>query len=118
MFAMAAEEAETEAVDAGPSLFERASAVGGTFGTIARRAGSIAFAILKGCFVAARAAGRGVGALFIALVGRLQDLRDPAVRWLIRGAALVSTAAVVGLIVINRGELFTRINSGELSTRW
>jgi len=118
MFAMAAEEFESEPLDAGPSLFERASAVAGTGRTIARTVGRIAFAILKACFVGARAIGRGIGALLVALAGGVQARREPAVRWLIRGAALVSTAAVVGLIVINRGELFTRINRGELSTRW
>jgi hypothetical protein len=54
------------------------------------------------------------------LVDRLEAVREPALRWLTRGAALVSTASVAGLIVINRGELFTRldvINRGELVTR-
>jgi hypothetical protein len=115
MFAMAAEQAGSEPIAAGPSLFERAAAVASVGRAIARAGGSVAFVILKGCFVVARTVGRGFGELFIALVGRLQTLREPAVRWLIRGAALVSTASVVGLIVINRGELLTR---WDVSSRW
>jgi hypothetical protein len=102
MFAVADE----VSMPGGPSAFARALAVAGD--------GLRAFA------VAGRVVGRGAVALLVAIVDRLEVMREPALRWLTRGAALVSTASVAGLIVINRGELFTRldaINRGELVTR-
>jgi hypothetical protein len=84
--------AADEAAAAGPSAFERAAVIA--------RTGLNALA----------AAGRAAGWLFVAVVDRLERMREPAIRWLSRGAALVSTASVAGLILINRGELFTRLD--------
>lgn len=65
-------------------------------------------AIARGAARAAKATGAGLSEVFIVLVDYLARLRGPALRWLTRGAAVISTASVAGLIVINRGELFTR----------
>jgi hypothetical protein len=84
-------------VDEGPTAFERAVVV--------------ARALAKVSVAAARVTayvGRGAGELLIAIVDRLVAMREPAFRWMIRGAALASTASVAGLVVVNRGELFTR----------
>lgn len=89
-------------VAGGPSAFERVS--------------DLATAGLRAFAAAGRVVGRGAGWLFIAIVDRLEAMREPALRWLTRGAALVSTASVAGLIVINRGELFKGLDS-ELVTR-
>src|SRR6185436_20948459 len=59
---------------------------------------------------AGRVAARAAAGLFVAIVEGLATVREPAIRWLTRGAALVSTASVAGLIIMNRGELFTRLD--------
>ncbi len=43
-------------------------------------------------------------------IEHLDDMREPALRWLARGAAVAAAASVVMLIGVNRGLLFSRWN--------
>ena len=57
---------------------------------------------------AVKAVGRGLGELVIVVVDHVEPVREAAVRWLMRGAAIASVMSIVLVIGVNRGRLFDR----------
>ncbi|HUK35441.1 MAG TPA: PEGA domain-containing protein [Vicinamibacterales bacterium] len=76
-----------------------------------------AFSVVRVCGASVLKA----GALSMRGLESLRPLGEPAVRWLMRSAALVSTASVVMLIATQRGELISRWDQWDrtvLSSHW
>jgi len=56
--------------------------------------------------------------LIVSVLERVRPLGAPSVRWLTRGAALVSTASVVMLFLVHRGDLFSGFNRDTLVNKF
>jgi hypothetical protein len=71
-----------------------------------------------GFLSAAGAAARKTWTLIVSILERVRPLGEPSVRWLARGAALVSTTAVLMLLMVHRADLFSGFDGAALVSRF
>jgi hypothetical protein len=58
------------------------------------------------------------GRLIASALQRVRPLGEPSLRWLTRGAALVSTTSVLILVMVNRADLFSGFDRTKLVSRF